>query len=233
MAKFSIIALCHFSQIWVANQTATSSVTSDGKVGMMTTLKFNWTSAIYAWMQFKIFTLSGKNTYSKLKLMVKCTTAVFLLLMHWRYGSFAHNHRNIAVSFKWYMWSLYQCLIYQWLSARLQYLLCVYHADTVVLHQAINMILYLPSPSTKTQAISSTPVSDLHLSPPGALQVEEGIFATNIVKKSIHAIINKIRPLIFSYVFVSINYMNASWYWWGVYDFFQTIKDIWSQNFSI
>ena len=32
----------------------------------------------------------------------------------------------------------------------------------------------------------------------------------NIVKKGTHAVINKIRPLIFSYVFVSINYMNAS-----------------------
>ena len=56
--------------------------------------------------------------------------------------------------------------------------------------------------------------------------VEEGIFATNIVKKSTHALINKIRPLIFSYVFVSINYMNASWYWWdwgSVYDFVVTI----------
>ena len=66
--------------------------------------------------------------------------------------------------------------------------------------------------------------------------VEEGIFAMNIVKKSTHAVINKIRPLIFSYVFVSINYMNASWYWWdwgSVYDFFVTIKEIWSQNFSI
>ena len=51
-----------------------------------------------------------------------------------------------------------------------------------------------------------------------------------------HAVINKIRPLIFSYVFVSINYINASWYWWdwgSVYDFFVTIKEIWSQNFSI
>ena len=35
----------------------------------------------------------------------------------------------------------------------------------------------------------------------------------NIVKKSTHAVINKIRPLIFSYVFLSINYLNASWYW--------------------
>ena len=63
-----------------------------------------------------------------------------------------------------------------------------------------------------------------------------GIFAMNIVKKSTHAVINKIRPLTFSYVFVSINDMNAYWYWWdwgGVYDFFATIKEIWSQNFSI
>ena len=44
--------------------------------------------------------------------------------------------------------------------------------------------------------------------------VEVGIFAMNIMKKSTYAVINKIRPLIFSYVFVSINYMNASWYWW-------------------
>ena len=66
--------------------------------------------------------------------------------------------------------------------------------------------------------------------------VEEGIFAMNIVKKGTHAVINKIRPLIFSYVFVSINYMNASWYWWdwgSVYDFFATTKEIWSQKFSI
>ena len=65
--------------------------------------------------------------------------------------------------------------------------------------------------------------------------VEDGIFAMDIVKKSTHAVINKIRPLIFWYVFVSINYMNASWYWWdwgSVYDFFATIKEIWSQNFS-
>ena len=64
--------------------------------------------------------------------------------------------------------------------------------------------------------------------------VEEGIFAMNIVKKSTHAVINKIRPLIFSHVFVSINYMNVSWYWWdlgSVYNFFATIKGIWSQNF--
>ena len=84
--------------------------------------------------------------------------------------------------------------------------------------------------------ISSTQVSDSHLSPPGALQSRGGIFAMNIVKKSTHAVINKIRPLIVSYVFVSINYMNAYWYWWGwgsVYDFFATIKEIWSQNFSI
>ena len=32
----------------------------------------------------------------------------------------------------------------------------------------------------------------------------------NIVKKSTHAVVNTIRPLIFSYVFVSINYMDAS-----------------------
>ena len=66
--------------------------------------------------------------------------------------------------------------------------------------------------------------------------VEEGIFAMNIVKKGTHAVINKIRPLIFSYVFVSINYMNAYSYWWdwgGVYDFFATTKEIWSQIFSI
>ena len=66
--------------------------------------------------------------------------------------------------------------------------------------------------------------------------VEEGIFAMNIMKKSTHAVINKIRPLIFSYVFVSINYMNAFWYWWdwgSVYDFFVTIKEIRSQNLSI
>ena len=49
-----------------------------------------------------------------------------------------------------------------------------------------------------------------------------GHLCNDIVKKSTHAVINKIRPLIFSYVLVSINYMNASWYWWdrgNVYDF--------------
>ena len=84
---------------------------------------------------------------------------------------------------------------------------------------------------------------------PDAFSISKMIFTTQfhqprLVIRTFHrqgrrsrgtrAVINKIRPLIFSYVFVSINYMNASWYWWDcVYDFFAAIKEIWSQNFSI
>ena len=45
-------------------------------------------------------------------------------------------------------------------------------------------------------------------------------------KYSCYAVINKIRPLIFSYVFVSINYMNASWYWWDWGAFMTSLRQL-------
>ena len=66
--------------------------------------------------------------------------------------------------------------------------------------------------------------------------VEEGIFAMNIVKKSTHAVINKILTTDILICFCVDKLYECILILMGmgsVYDFFATIKEIWSQNFSI